>query len=97
MIYMEVLGGQKLHIVRKHKRLGFLRCRALREVDCPTRECVGAVDGDGVWTRGFSGKERTEGGLLDLPRVCRRVYVGFFFDVPFTLLIALPLTEMYAE
>lgn len=76
MIYTEVLGGETLHIVRKHKRLGFLRCRALRPDECPTRSCLGSVDGDGVWTRGLSGKEQTDGGLLDLPLVSRRMYVG---------------------
>ena len=78
MIYTEVLSGQTLHIVRKRKRLGFLRCRVARWQVCPTRSCLGSVDGDGVWTRGFSGKEKTDGGLLDLVLVSRRVYVCFF-------------------
>ena len=73
MIYTEVLGGQTLHIVRKRNRLGFLRCRAPRREACPTDSCLGSVDGDGVWTRGFSGKEKTDGGLLDLVLVSRRV------------------------
>ena len=73
MIYTEVLGGQILHIIRKRNRLGFLKCRALRREDCPTNSCLGSVDGDGVWTRGVSGKEKTDGGLLDLALVSRRV------------------------
>ena len=84
MIYAEVLGGQTLHIVRKRKRLGFLRCHAARWEDCPTKSCLGCVDRDGVWTRGFSGKETTDGGLLDLVLVSRRVYV---FPPPFPLLL----------
>ena len=73
MIYTEVLGGQTLHIVRKRNRLGFLRCRAPRREACPNYSCLGSVDGDGMWTRGFSGKEKTDGGLLDLALVSRRV------------------------
>ena len=79
IIYMHVLGGQRLHILRKFKRLGFLRCRALGPDECPTRECLGSVDGEGVWTGGFTGKERTEGGVLDLLLVCRRMYGTLFF------------------
>lgn len=75
IIYMQVLGGQRLHIVRKHKRLRFLRCRAPSLEECPTPKCQGSVDGEGVWTGGFSGKERTDGGVLDLLLVCWRVYV----------------------
>ena len=78
MIYAEVLGGQTLHIVRKRKRLGFLRCLAARWEDCPTESCLGSVNGDGVWTQGFSGKEKTDGGLLDLVLVSRRMYVCFY-------------------
>ncbi|CAF9939913.1 MAG: hypothetical protein HETSPECPRED_002100 [Heterodermia speciosa] len=74
MIYTEVLGGQTLHIIRKRNRLGFLKCRAPRREACPTKSCLGSVDGDGVWTRGVSGKEKTDGGLLDLALVSRRVY-----------------------
>ena len=84
MIYTEVLGGRTLHIVRKRQRLGFLSCRGARREDCPTHACQGSVDGDGVWTGGFSGKERTDGGLLDLTLVSRRVYVAPFFP-PFFL------------
>ena len=73
MIYTEVLGGQTLHIIRKRNRLGFLKCRAPRREACPTKSCLGSVDGDGVWTRGVSGKEKTDGGLLDLALVSRRV------------------------
>ena len=73
MIYTDVLGGQTLHIVRKHKRLGFLRCRAPHPDDCPTNSCRGAVDSDGIWTRGFSGTDKTDSGLLDLILVSRRV------------------------
>ena len=73
MIYTEVLGGETLHILRQHKRLGFLRCRALRPDDCPKRSCLG---GDGVWTRGLSGKVQMDGGVLSLPLVSRRMYVG---------------------
>ena len=75
IIYMQVLGGQRLHIVRKHKRLRFLKCRAPSLEECPTPKCLGRVDGEGVWTGGFSGKERTDGGVLDLLLVCRRVGV----------------------
>ena len=78
IIYMQVLGGQRLHIVRKHKRLRFLRCRAPSLEECPTPKCRGSVDGEGVWTGGFSGKERTDGGVLNLLLVCRRVYVIFY-------------------
>ena len=81
MIYTEVLGEQMLHIVSRRKRLGFLRCRAPRPEDCPTHPCLGIVDGDGVWTKGFSGKEKTDGGLLDLTLVSRRVYVTVAFPL----------------
>ena len=81
MIYTEVLGEQTLHIVRKRRRLEFLRCRASRPEDCPTHPCLGVVDGDGVCTQGFSGKEKTDGGLLDLTLVSRRVYVAVSFPL----------------
>ena len=83
MVYREVLGGRRLHVVRKRRRLGFRACRveAGRGGECPTRECLGSVDAEGVWTGGFSGRERTDGGVLGLVLVCRRVYVFLFFRV----------------
>ena len=63
MIYTEVLGGQTLHIVRKRKRLGFLRCRTPRPEDCPTDSCVGSVTRTAMacGRGGIQGKRRRTG------------------------------------
>ncbi|KAJ9641995.1 hypothetical protein H2201_004530 [Coniosporium apollinis] len=36
-IYREVLSGPPIHIIRKQKKLGHLRCKAIRPEDCPVK------------------------------------------------------------
>lgn len=85
-IYREVLSGPPIHIIRKQKKLGHLRCKAIRPEDCPVKyefggradsrqTCWGLTDNVGVWCGRSTWHEPTDGGILPLLRSCRRMHV----------------------
>ena len=84
MIWRSVLGDSNLHLVLKEQKLGYLRCKAPNELECPrefngrslSREsCWGTTDGANIWAANpFTGlKEPTDGDIVPLLRTCRQM------------------------
>lgn len=84
LIYLALLGDKTLHIVRKDRRLGHLRCK-VNKADpysrCPVQlgrlqtdarhSCWGSYNRDGIWA---NNKQPSDGDILPFLRTCRRAY-----------------------
>ncbi|CAI6333967.1 unnamed protein product [Periconia digitata] len=84
MIWRAALGDSTIHMVLKKNKLGHLRCKESRTVDCPlgyngktlSRACCwGAVDRANIWQpKGGNGPKHTDGNVLPLLQSCRQIY-----------------------
>jgi hypothetical protein len=81
VIYTSLLGNNKLHIIRKNRRLGHLTCKSDEYRDCPAtldgwtrelrRSCLGNYNRDGIW---IDDAEPTDGDIVPFLQSCRQAY-----------------------
>ncbi|PVH98029.1 hypothetical protein DM02DRAFT_616061 [Periconia macrospinosa] len=84
MIWRKAVGDNTFHIVLKKNKLGHLRCKAPRTIDCPlgfngrtlSRACCwGMVDSANIWQpKAGSSSKHSDGDILPLLQSCRQIY-----------------------
>lgn len=73
LIYTEILGGNVLHIVKREKRLGHLRCKVNRLQDERVLGCWGINFRTTPWTGKYVYRSPTDGDLMPMLKSCKRV------------------------